>query len=203
MTSLALVLTRQGEPSAALGVLDRIAPEMQRADPDQIANYLGERASALLGVGRLDDAQRTVNEGLELHRTRTGSGLTTFLVALDVAEARRDDAELERLIALFARQFAGRDTPTVRVLQQEMESVLLHLRTEDAASAFERVAGEYAALGVPMRAAYRRGGSARARRRPGGRTALAPGPPQESRPRSNGGRGPARDARLRGDRRVP
>ncbi|HEX9496723.1 MAG TPA: AAA family ATPase [Candidatus Limnocylindria bacterium] len=173
MTSLALVLTRQGEPSAALGVLDRIAPEMQRADPDQIANYLGERASALLGVGRLDDAQRTVNEGLELHRTRTGSGLTTFLVALDVAEARRDDAELERLIALFARQFAGRDTPTVRVLQQEMESVLLHLRTEDAASAFERVAGEYAALGVPMRAAYRRAWSAIALRDQGGATALA------------------------------
>src|SRR5258708_4999542 len=176
MTSLALVLTRQGEPSAALGVLDRIAPEMQRADPDQIANYLGERASALLGVGRLDDAQRTVNEGLELHRTRTGSGLTTFLVALDVAEARRDDAELERLIALFARQFAGRDTPTVRVLQQEMESVLLHLRTEDAASAFERVAGEYAALGVPMRAAYRRAGAAGAPPAPAG--AGRPPPPR-------------------------
>ena len=156
MTTLASVLTRQGEPAAAFAALERIAVEMQRAEPDQLANYLGERASALLGVGRLDEAQRTVREGIELHRSRTGSGLTTFLVALDIAEARCDDAEVERLIDLFAKQFAGRDAPTVRVLRQEMESVLLHLRTADAAVAFERVADEYGALGVPMRAAYRR-----------------------------------------------
>ena len=173
MTTLASVLTRQGQPAAGLAALERIAPDMQRAEPDQLANYLGERASALLGVGRLDEAQRAVREGIELHRARTGSGLTTFLVALDIAEARRDDAEVERLIDLFARQFAGRDAPTVRVLRQELESVLLHLRTGDAALAFERVADEYAHLGVPMRAAYRRVWSAIALRDGGAAPALA------------------------------
>ncbi len=173
MTTLASVLTRQGEPAAALSALERIAPEMQRAEPDQLANYLGERASALLGVGRLDEAQRTVREGIELHRARTGSGLTTFLVALDIAEARRDEAEVERLIGLFDKQFAGRDTRTVRVLRQEMESVLLHLRTMDAVQAFERVADEYAELGVPMRAAYRRAWAAIALRDQGGAAVIA------------------------------
>lgn len=173
MTTLASVLTRQGEPAAALMALERIAPEMQRAEPDQLANYLGELASALLGVGRLDEAQRTVREGIELHRSRTGSGLTTFLVALDIAEARHDEAEVERLIQLFDRQFAGRDTRTVRVLRQEMESVLLHLRTADAVTAFERVAEEYDELGVPMRASYRRAWSAIALRDRGGAATVA------------------------------
>ena len=164
MTTLAGVLTKQGEPAAALAACDRIAPEIERAEPDQRANYYGERASALLGVGRLAEALDTVRQGIALHRSATGAGLTTFTAGLDIAEARRDADELTELIASFDAQFAGRDTPTVRIVRREMRAVLEALRGRDAASAFEGVAADYAALGVPARAAYRRASAALALR---------------------------------------
>lgn len=167
MTTLARVLSMQGEPAAALAVCDRIAPEMERADPDQRANYYGERASALLGVGSLEEAHATVREGIALHRATTGAGVTTFIVGLDVAEARGHPDELAELIESFEAQFAGRDTPTVRVVRQEMHAVLESLRGGDAAAAFEDVAADYAALGVPSRAAFRRASAAMALRAAG------------------------------------
>ena len=171
MTTLAGVLTKQGEPAAALAVCDRIAPEMERAEPDQRANYYGERASALLGVGRLTEALDTVRQGIALHRSATGAGVTTFTVGLDIAEARGDASELTELIGSFEAQFAGRDTPTVGVVRREMHAVLEALRGHDAAAAFEEVAADYAALGVPVRAAYRRASAALALRA-GGRDGL-------------------------------
>ena len=160
MTTLAGVLTKQGEPAAALEVCERIAPEIERADPDQRANYYGERASALLCVGRLDEAFATVREGIALHRAATGAGVTTYIVGLDVAEARGDADELIELIESFDAQFAGRDSPTVLVVGREMRAVLGHIRGDDAVQAFLDVAADYAALGVPVRAAYRRASAA-------------------------------------------
>jgi len=167
MTTLAGVLTKQGEPAAALAVCERIAPEMELAEADQRANYYGERASALLGVGRLDEALASVRDGIALHRATTGAGVTTFIVGLDVAEARRESAELAELIESFEAQFAGRDTPTVRVVRKEMHAVLEGLQGRDATALFEEVAADYAAMGVPVRAAYRRASAALALRASG------------------------------------
>ena len=160
MTTLAGVLTKQGEPAAALAVCERIAPAMELAEADQRANYYGERASALLGVGRLDEAFASVRDGIALHRATTGAGVTTFIVGLDVAEARGESGELAELSESFEAQFAGRDTPTVRVVRKEMHAVLEGLEGRDAAALFEEVAADYAALGVPVRAAYRRASAA-------------------------------------------
>ena len=167
MTMLAAVLTRQGEPAAALALCDQIAPEMERAEPEQRANYFGERAGALLGVGRPAEALGTVKKGIALHCSGTGAGLTTFTAALDVAEAVRDAGEVTALIESFDAQFAGRDTPTIRVVRGEMGAVQDALRGQDAAAAFEQVAADYAALGVRVRAAYRRASAALALRASG------------------------------------
>ena len=164
MTTLAGVLTKQGEPAAALAVCDSVAPQMQRAEPEQRANFFGERAVALIGVGRFDEALDSVREGIALHRSGTGAGLTTFTAGLDVAEARGEAREVAELIASFEAQFAGRDTPTVRVVRRELGAVLEALEGHDAAAEFELVAADYSALGVPVRAAYRRATAALALR---------------------------------------
>ena len=164
MTTLAGVLTKQGEPAAALAVCDAIAPQMERAEPEQRANFFGERAVALLGVGRLDEALDSVRAGIALHRAGTGAGLTTFTAGLDVAEARGEAGEVAELIASFDAQFASRDTPTVRVVRRELGAVLAALQGDDAAAELELVAADYAELGVPVRAAYRRATAALALR---------------------------------------
>ena len=162
---LADALTMLGEHATALAFHDQIAPEMERAEPDRRAFFLGSRARALLGLGRHDDAWATARAGVDLVvETTPGAGVTSFLIAADVIEARQDAAGLRWLMRTFDRQFVGRDIAPIRVLRAEMRAMQQALKGEDAAAAFADVAVGYAAIGVPIRAAYRRGSAALARR---------------------------------------
>ena len=168
MATLAEVLVMQGEHTSALELLDRIAPQLERHDPDARGGYLARRARALLGLGRFDEAYASVCAGTEVHRASTpGSGITTFLIAADVVEARGRIAEVEALAADYDRQFNALSTPTVDVLRAEIAAIrdAVSGRTAEAAAGFDTVADRYAVLGVPARADYRRAVAASIRMR--------------------------------------
>jgi DNA-binding NarL/FixJ family response regulator len=157
MTTLADVLSQQGEYTAALAIFDQVAPNIERADPDLQAGFLSQRARPLAGLGRLDEAAAAVRRGVDLYlQGQPGGGITTFLIAGEIFEARRDASEIRRLIADADQHFSGNDTATVRVLRHELAAILIRCEGGDAASSFSRVADEYEALGVPLRAAHRR-----------------------------------------------
>lgn len=159
LATLAEVLTMQGDHTGALTILDAASAEAERAEPDSYAGYLARRARALLGAGRTEEAARAVDAGIAIHLAATrGTGILTFLIAADIAEARRDRDAIGRLRDDAARHFAAVDAPTVHVLTAELTAIadLCEGRLSDAAQAFDLVAMAYDALGVPVRAAYRR-----------------------------------------------
>jgi len=157
MTTLADVLSQQGDYTAALAILDQVTPHIERADPDLQAAFLSQRARPLAGLGRLDEAAAAVRRGVDLYlQGPPGGGITTFLIAGEIFEARRDAEEVRRLIADAERHFSGNDAATVRVLRHELAAILVRCERGDAATLFSRVADEYEALGVPLRAAHRR-----------------------------------------------
>jgi DNA-binding NarL/FixJ family response regulator len=174
ITTLADVLSQQGDHRGALALLDQVAPQMEHADPDLRAAYLAERARPLLGLGRLDEAAASVRRGVEMHLASTpGAGITTFLVAAEVAEARRDAADARWLVEEAGAHFAKLQSPTVRVLRHELAAVLDRCEGRDAARSFAAVADEYDELGVPLRALYRRATAAMERLAAGARTSRA------------------------------
>ncbi len=157
MTTLADVLSQQGDYSAALAILDQVSPHIARADPDLQAAFLSQRARPLAGLGRLDEAAAEVRRGVDLYlRGPAGGGITTFLIAGEIFEALGEADAVRRLIADAERHFAASDTATVRVMRHELAAILIRCEGGDAAASFSRVADEYEALGVPLRAAHRR-----------------------------------------------
>lgn len=158
---LADALTMLGDPAAALAIHQEIAPELPRADPDRRVFMLGSRARAELGVGRIDDAWTSARASIDLVVSgQRGMPVTPFLIAGDVAEARRDPEATRDLAAAFERYFSGVDTPHVRVVRTELQAIREHAGGGASGDAFASVAQAYEELGVPIRAAYRRATSA-------------------------------------------
>jgi len=139
-------------------------PQFERADPDRQAFMLSSRARALLGLGRTNEAWEYAKRAAELAGTRIrGSAITAFLILSDIAEARADAEAVQGLIREFDAQFDGWDSPAVSVVRSELTAVLTMCAGKDSAEAFAEAARGHAALGVPVRAAYRRATSAIAR----------------------------------------
>ncbi len=150
-----------GEHATALALHEELTAHLSRADPERRVFMLGSRARAELGLRRVDDAWRSAKAGMELAGSvLRGTGITAFLIAGDVAELRRDPTAVREVIEAFERQFAGRDSPHIRVVRAELAAILATCEGADSAAAYSSVAREYAALGVPVRAAYRRGTAA-------------------------------------------
>jgi len=89
--------------------------------------------------------------------------MTAFLNAADVAEARRDSAEVRLLASEFERYFAGRDTPAIRAVRAELAGIAELCEGRDPREHFAAAATSYAALGASVRAGYRRACAALAR----------------------------------------
>jgi DNA-binding CsgD family transcriptional regulator len=92
--------------------------------------------------------------------------VTPFLVAAEVAEARRDSRQLRELEKAFETHFAGDQGGPVEVLRAELRAIGEMLAgSPRAPESFGLVAERYARLGVPVRAAHRRATSAALRLR--------------------------------------
>ena len=154
---LCTLLTLQGESQAAFALSEQIAAPMETVEPDRRLGYLSTRARIFLALGDLDAAAAAAARAVEfVLAALPRAGVDAFLAATDVAEARRDGAEVRRLIARCDAHFAGRESRPIAVMRAEMDAVLDDIEGRDSASAFAAVAERYAELGVPVRAAYRR-----------------------------------------------
>lgn len=160
-TVLADALAMLGEADAALRVHLELADELPRADPERRIFMLGSRARAELGVGRIDDAWSSVRASLELAEAAPpGSGVTAFLIAGDVVEAKKDLVAARDILTAFDRHFGGFDSPHARVVRAELEAIVSCAEGRPRSEDFAEIARAYETLGVPVRAAYRRGMSA-------------------------------------------
>jgi len=153
---LALTLAMLGENAAALALADDLAERLPRADPDQHARVLGARSSALLGLGRLDEAWAAARGALDVVAAGTPSGGLTFLVAAEILETRREPDALAELIAEFDAKLAAPEVPIARAIRAEMQAIHDMLLGHSSPQAFAAVAAAYDDVGVPVRALYRR-----------------------------------------------
>jgi len=161
--SLAHVMSDQGEGEAALALFDSVREDSERNEPDRRVIYWSYRAQALLGLDRLDDAWESATRAVDLTAATPGMGMTAFLNAAEIAEARRDGSGIEALSRRFEDYFAGRDTPPVRLVRLEIAAIRELCAGRDAAMQFSEVADTYATLGARVRASYRRATAAIAR----------------------------------------
>jgi class 3 adenylate cyclase/predicted ATPase/DNA-binding NarL/FixJ family response regulator len=154
--ALAHVMSDQGEGEAALALLDSVRAEAERNEPDRRMIYWSYRAQALLGLRRLEEAWESAVKAVDLTTATPGMGMTAFLNAAEIAEARRDLAAIEHLSARCEDYFAGRDTAPIRILRLEVAAIREYCRRADAAASFDVVADAYQALGAQVRTVYRR-----------------------------------------------
>ncbi len=161
--SLAHVMSDQGEGEAALALFDSVREDSERNEPDRRVIYWSYRAQALLGLDRLDEAWESATRAVDLTAATPGMGMTAFLNAAEIAEARRDGSGVEALSRSFEDYFGGRDTPPVRLVRLEMAAIRELCAGRDAAKHFSEVADTYATLGARVRASYRRATAAIAR----------------------------------------
>jgi len=153
---LCTLLTLQGESEAAFALSEQIAIPIVAVEPDRRLGYLSTRARIFRALGDLDAAAEAASRAVEFVLSALPrAGVEAFLAAADVAEARRDGAELRRLMARCDAHFAGRESRPIAVMRAEMDAILADIEGRNAADAFARVAERYAELGVPVRAAYR------------------------------------------------
>ena len=158
--ALTQVLDNQGEHEAALALFDQIARYVDRLDPDRRMIFFAYRAQALLSAGRLDEAAASAAAAVDATLAIPGMGMTAFLAAADVAEARRDRSGLGSLTASFERYFTGRETAPINAVRLEMGAIADELDGRDAGASFTAVAAAYASFGAVVRATYRRASSA-------------------------------------------
>lgn len=154
--SLAHVLANVGEYQHALALFDQLISELERTDPDRRMILYAYRAQALVGLGRLDEAQSSADTAVDIALGKTGMGMTAFLNAADVAEAKRDATLVHRLTTQFESYFAGRETGPVRAVRAELAAILDRCEGRDASAAFAATAELWASLGAAVRASYRR-----------------------------------------------
>ena len=153
--ALAHVMSDQGDGEAALAMLDAVREEAERNEPDRRVIYWSYRAQTLLGLNRLDEAWRSATQAVELTVATPGMGMTAFLNAAEVAEARRDLDGIDALSTRFDEYFAGRDTAPIRLVRLEIGAIRALCTGLDAASAFDEIARTYETLGARVRATYR------------------------------------------------
>ena len=168
--ALAHVMSDQGEGETALAIYEQIGPEAERNEPDRRMIYWSYRAQCLLGLGRLDEAMLAAKKAVDLTMSVPGMGMTAFLNAAEVAEARRDTAWIDELAADLA-YFAGVDTAPIRLVRLEIAAVSELCHGGAAAERFDDVVRAYESLDARVRATYRRASAAAARlARPSERT---------------------------------
>jgi DNA-binding NarL/FixJ family response regulator len=171
--ALAHVISDQGDGEAALALLDAVRDEAERNEPDRRVIYWSYRAQTLLGLDRLDEAWQSAAHAVDLTVATPGMGMTAFLNAAEVAEARRDLAAIEALSRRFAEYFAGRDTAPIRLVRLEIDAIREVCAGRDPAAAFDEIARTYEQLGAQVRATYRRASAALTRMRDPHRRAKA------------------------------
>ena len=157
--ALTQVLDNQGEHDTALALFDQIARYVDRLDPDRRMIFFAYRAQALLSAGRLDDAAASATAAVDNTLAIPGMGMTAYLAAADVAEARRDLEGVRSLQVSFDRYFTGRETAPINAVRLELRAIADELEGRDAAASFEAVAAAWASLGI-VRATYRRASAA-------------------------------------------
>ena len=135
--------------------LDAVREEAERNEPDRRVIYWSYRAQTLLGLNRLDEAWRSATQAVELTVATPGMGMTAFLNAAEVAEARRDLDGIVALSTRFDEYFAGRDTAPIRLVRLEIGAIRALCTGLDAAPAFDEIARTYETLGARVRATYR------------------------------------------------
>jgi DNA-binding NarL/FixJ family response regulator len=153
-------MSDQGEGEAALALFDSVREDSERNEPDRRVIYWSYRAQALLGLDRLDDAWESATRAVDLTAATPGMGMTAFLNAAEIAEARRDGPGIEALSRRFEEYFADRDTPPIRLVRLEIAAIRELCAGRDAAGHFSEVADTYATLGARVRASYRRASAA-------------------------------------------
>ena len=158
--ALTQVLDNQGEHETALALFDQIARYVDRLDPDRRMIFFAYRAQALLSAGRLDEAAASAGAAVDATLAIPGMGMTAFLAAADIAEARRDLTGLRSLQASFERYFAGRETAPINAVRLEIGAIADELEGRDAGASFAAVAAAYGSFGAVVRATYRRASSA-------------------------------------------
>lgn len=161
--SLAHILTNEGEHDPALVLLDHVAPHVHRLDPDQRVLYFAYRAQALVSADRLDEAASAADAAVSETTKNRGLGMTGFLAAAAVAEARRDTSRLRALGTAADSYFADRQTPAVRAMRREIEAIVAALEGRDVGHAFSELAAIYDSIGAQVHATYRRASGAIAR----------------------------------------
>ena len=154
--ALANVLIAQGDSLGGLAILDQIEPHIERNYPDRRMIFFTYKTEAFVGLGRLDEAKAAAEEAIRLTLASPGQGVSAFVQATEVAEARRDAEWARSLAATFEAYFAGRDTGGIRAVRAELDAVLTLCDGGDPAPHFERAAAEYEALGSKHRGMYRR-----------------------------------------------
>jgi DNA-binding CsgD family transcriptional regulator len=172
-TSLGHVLANQAEFEGALGIFDEIAYRVRGWDVDRQITYHAFHAQALLGARRLDAADRAAREAVALTVANPGMGMTGFLNAAAVVEARRDVAAAQELAATFERYFAGRSTGPIEAVRLEIAAVVEWCARRPAADAFVRAAEAYERIGAHVHALYRRASAAIAQLEAGHQRAAA------------------------------
>lgn len=154
--ALAHVVSDQGEGEQALALYEQIRGEIERNEPERQLIYWSYHAQALLGLGRLDQAAASARRAVDLTLSFPGQGMTAFLNAAEIAEARRDREGIADLAAKFERAFAGRDTPPTHIARLEIAAIRELCEGRDAALRFAELADLYESLGARVRATYRR-----------------------------------------------
>jgi DNA-binding CsgD family transcriptional regulator len=165
--ALAHVISDQGDGEAALVILDAVRAEAERNEPDRRVTYWSYRSQALLGLDRLDEAWQSARRAVDLTVATPGMGMTAFLNAAEVAEARRDQRGLAELSRKFEEYFASRDTAPIRLVRAEIAAIREVCSGRDAAAEFDEVARIYAELGARVRANYRKASAELVRMRDG------------------------------------
>ena len=154
--ALAHVISDQGEGEDALLMYEQIRDEMSRNEPERQIIFWAYHAQALVGVGRAAEAVASARRAVDLTLKVPGQGMTAFLNAAEVMEARRDLDGISDLSAKFEGYFAGRDTPYIRFTRAEIEAIHVLCEGRDASEAFESAARLYDDIGAQVRALYRR-----------------------------------------------
>jgi hypothetical protein len=149
-------MSDQGEGDAALTIYDEIRPQIERNDPNRLMVYWSYHAQALMGVRRLDEASISARKAVELTLAIPGQGMTAFLNAAEIMEARHDAQGIADLSEKFETYFAGRATPSLRITRLEIAAITDLCEDRPAASAFDRVAQAYEEVGAGIRTLYRR-----------------------------------------------
>ena len=164
--SLAHVISDQGEGAAALGLYDEVRRDLHRQDPERQAIYWAYSAQALLGEGKLEEAAASARAAVDLTLALPGQGMTAFLNAAEVMEARADRAGIADLATKFETYFAGRDSPYIRFTRAEISAISALCEGRPDADAFDRAAELYKVVGARVRTTYRRATAAALRAGP-------------------------------------